>query len=51
VVAWHGNLAPWRYDLHRFNTIGTISYDHPDPEHLHRPDLAERRAGPRNADS
>ncbi len=31
VVAWHGNLAPWRYDLSRFNTIGTISFDHPDP--------------------
>jgi homogentisate 1,2-dioxygenase len=31
VVAWHGNLAPWKYDLHRFNTIGTVSYDHPDP--------------------
>ena len=31
VVAWHGNLAPWRYDLARFNTIGTISFDHPDP--------------------
>ena len=31
VVAWHGNLAPWRYDLARFNTIGTVSYDHPDP--------------------
>jgi homogentisate 1,2-dioxygenase len=31
VVAWHGNLAPFRYDLNRFNTIGTISYDHPDP--------------------
>ncbi|HEX8401378.1 MAG TPA: homogentisate 1,2-dioxygenase [Allosphingosinicella sp.] len=31
VVAWHGNLAPWRYDLHRFNTIGTVSFDHPDP--------------------
>ncbi len=31
VVAWHGNLAPYRYDLHRFNTIGTVSYDHPDP--------------------
>lgn len=31
VVAWHGNLAPYRYDLHRFNTIGSISYDHPDP--------------------
>ncbi len=31
VVAWHGNLAPWRYDLAKFNTIGTVSYDHPDP--------------------
>ncbi len=31
VVAWHGNLAPWKYDLALFNTIGTISYDHPDP--------------------
>jgi homogentisate 1,2-dioxygenase len=31
VVAWHGNLAPWSYDLSRFNTIGTISFDHPDP--------------------
>jgi homogentisate 1,2-dioxygenase len=31
VVAWHGNYAPWRYDLDRFNTIGTISFDHPDP--------------------
>lgn len=31
VVAWHGNYAPCRYDLARFNTIGSISYDHPDP--------------------
>jgi len=31
VVAWHGNNAPYRYDLRRFNTIGSISYDHPDP--------------------
>jgi homogentisate 1,2-dioxygenase len=31
VVAWHGNLAPWKYDLARFNAIGTVSYDHPDP--------------------
>ena len=31
VVAWHGNLAPWRYELARFNTIGSISFDHPDP--------------------
>lgn len=31
VVAWHGNLTPYVYDLRRFNVIGTISYDHPDP--------------------
>jgi homogentisate 1,2-dioxygenase len=31
VVAWHGNSAPLRYDLARFNTIGTVSFDHPDP--------------------
>ncbi len=31
VVAWHGSNAPYRYDLRRFNTIGSISYDHPDP--------------------
>lgn len=31
VVAWHGNHVPYVYDLHRFNVIGTISYDHPDP--------------------
>ncbi|MBV9019033.1 MAG: homogentisate 1,2-dioxygenase [Alphaproteobacteria bacterium] len=31
VVAWHGNYTPYKYDLARFNTIGTISYDHPDP--------------------
>ncbi len=31
VVAWHGNLAPWKYDLRLFNTMGTVSFDHPDP--------------------
>ena len=31
VVAWHGNNAPYKYDLRRFNTIGSISFDHPDP--------------------
>ncbi|MBP2228998.1 homogentisate 1,2-dioxygenase [Azospirillum agricola] len=31
VVAWHGNDAPYKYDLRRFNTIGSISFDHPDP--------------------
>ena len=31
VVGWHGNYAPYRYDLRHFNTIGSISFDHPDP--------------------
>ena len=31
VVAWHGNLAPYRYELARFNVLGSISFDHPDP--------------------
>lgn len=31
VVAWHGNYAPWRYELARFNVMGTVSFDHPDP--------------------
>ncbi len=31
VVAWHGNYAPYRYDLRRFNTINSVSFDHPDP--------------------
>ena len=31
VVAWHGNYAPYRYDLSRFNVMGTVSFDHPDP--------------------
>lgn len=31
VVAWHGNYYPYKYDLNRFNTMGSISFDHPDP--------------------
>ncbi len=31
VIAWHGNYAPYKYDLARFNTMNTVSYDHPDP--------------------
>lgn len=31
VVAWHGNYAPYSYDLSLFNTINTVSFDHPDP--------------------
>ncbi|MFG2875755.1 homogentisate 1,2-dioxygenase [Streptomyces sp. NPDC048337] len=31
VVAWHGTHTPYVYDLRRFNVLGSISYDHPDP--------------------
>jgi len=31
VVAWHGNYAPYKYPLKKFNTMNTVSFDHPDP--------------------
>ncbi|KAF9285186.1 homogentisate 1,2-dioxygenase HgmA [Linnemannia elongata] len=31
VVAWHGNYAPFKYNLAHFNTINSVSYDHIDP--------------------
>ncbi|MCC6717901.1 MAG: homogentisate 1,2-dioxygenase [Acetobacteraceae bacterium] len=31
VVAWHGTLAPYKYDLATFNAVGSIGFDHPDP--------------------
>jgi len=31
VVAWIGTAVPCKYDLARFNTMNTVSYDHPDP--------------------
>ncbi len=31
VVAWHGNYAPYKYDLAFFNCINSVSFDHPDP--------------------
>jgi homogentisate 1,2-dioxygenase len=31
VVAWHGNFAPYKYELARFNVMGSVSFDHPDP--------------------
>jgi homogentisate 1,2-dioxygenase len=31
VVAWHGNFAPYKYDLATFNCLNSVSFDHPDP--------------------
>jgi len=34
VVAWHGNYAPFKYDLMNFNSLGSVSWDHVDPSIL-----------------
>lgn len=31
VVGWHGNYAPYKYDLRRFAPVGAVLFDHPDP--------------------
>lgn len=31
VVAWHGNYAPYKYDLNTFSPVGAVLFDHPDP--------------------
>jgi len=31
VVAWHGNYAPYKYDLRHFSPVGALLFDHPDP--------------------
>jgi homogentisate 1,2-dioxygenase len=34
VVAWHGNHAPFAYDLSLYNAMGSVTWDHPDPSLL-----------------
>lgn len=29
VVAWHGNYAPYKYNLDDFNCMNSVTYDHP----------------------
>ncbi|WP_375337354.1 homogentisate 1,2-dioxygenase [Rhizobium lentis] len=31
VVAWHGNYAPYKYDLRTYSPVGPILFDHADP--------------------
>ena len=30
-VAWHGNYAPYKYDLSHFHAVNTVTVDHSDP--------------------
>ena len=50
VVAWHGNYAPYKYDLARFNTMNTVSFDHPDPSIFTVLTSPSEIAGTANAD-
>ncbi len=50
VVAWHGNYAPYKYDLDLFNVIGSISFDHPDPSIFTVLTSPSDRAGTANLD-
>ena len=31
VAAWHGNYAPYKYDLLKFCAVNTVTFDHMDP--------------------
>lgn len=31
VVAWHGNYAPYKYNLAFFMAVNSVTFDHPDP--------------------
>jgi homogentisate 1,2-dioxygenase len=50
VVAWHGNYAPYKYDLAKFMVINTVSFDHPDPSIFTVLTSASEIAGVANAD-
>jgi homogentisate 1,2-dioxygenase len=50
VVAWHGNHLPYKYDLTRYNTMGSISFDHPDPSIFTVLTSASDRDGTANVD-
>jgi homogentisate 1,2-dioxygenase len=31
VIAWHGNYAPYKYDLRSYSPVGPVLFDHADP--------------------
>jgi homogentisate 1,2-dioxygenase len=50
VVAWHGDYAPYKYDLARFMTLGSVSFDHADPSLFTVLTSPSGEAGVANAD-
>ena len=51
VVAWHGNYAPYKYDLRRFSPVGAMLFDHPDPSIFTVLTRRPRRPAPRMSTS
>ncbi len=50
VVAWHGNYAPFKYDLRTFSPVGAILFDHPDPSIFTVLTAPSEEAGTANVD-
>jgi homogentisate 1,2-dioxygenase len=50
VVAWHGNYAPYKYDLRRFSPVGAMLFDHPDPSIFTVMTAPSETAGTANVD-
>ena len=50
VVAWHGNYAPYKYDLRKFSPVGPVLFDHADPSIFTVLTSASETPGPANID-
>jgi homogentisate 1,2-dioxygenase len=50
VVAWHGNYAPFKYDLTTFSPVGALLFDHPDPSIFTVLTAPSEEAGTANVD-
>ena len=50
VVAWHGNYAPYKYDLRRFSPVGPLLFDHADPSIFTTLTAPSAEAGTANVD-
>jgi homogentisate 1,2-dioxygenase len=50
VVGWHGNYCPYKYNLKYFNTINSVSFDHPDPSIFTVLTSPSEQAGTANVD-
>ena len=50
VVAWHGNYAPYKYDLRHYAPVGALLFDHPDPSIFSVLTAPSETAGTANVD-